>query len=246
MPTQRFYQTSIVLLMLMTGCGRSSSGPHTLAAPSLFNVDVVYDSSVQWDPAQLGRVWVTNPNLFLLKVTLVIHRYLSEENQPIAALSPQHVLNAGEVRREITVGVPLTCGTTYQRDLYLGGPWTKGDTLAELRNFLYAGGGLWTTAPCGQTPPAPPLVPQQPTCADERLTLIKLPYVPPAGLTHELGVVSTFTMGPATVTWGDGSSQAIFSTTHTRHGYPRGLGIVTVTVKTALGCSVSVRNEVEQ
>jgi hypothetical protein len=102
--------------------------------------------------------------------------------------------------------------------------------------------------PVDTAPPVPP--PPGPTpdpCVEEALTLTKQPNVPPSGATHTLGVVATFNIGPATISWGDGASQPILSGVVTTHAYVRAVsfGIRFITVTTARGCSATVRFEVE-
>jgi hypothetical protein len=102
--------------------------------------------------------------------------------------------------------------------------------------------------PTEVTPPPPPPPPPTPDpCIAEALTLTKQPNVPPSGATHTLGVIATFNIGPATISWGDGASQPILSGVVTTHAYDRAVsfGIRTITVTTASGCAASVKFEVE-
>jgi len=96
-------------------------------------------------------------------------------------------------------------------------------------------------------PPPPPPVPAPDPCIEEALTLTKQPNVPPSGATHKLGVIATFNIGPATISWGDGNSEPILSGVVTTHAYIRAVshGVVMPTVTTARGCSASVQFEVE-
>jgi hypothetical protein len=88
--------------------------------------------------------------------------------------------------------------------------------------------------PTTVTPPAPPTVPAPDPCIEEALTLTKQPRTPGAAT-----VIATFNIGPAVVSWGDGTSQPILSGVVTTHTYTKA-NDVTVTVTTARGCTASV------
>jgi hypothetical protein len=101
--------------------------------------------------------------------------------------------------------------------------------------------------PIGVTPPAPPPVPTPDPCIEEALTLTKQPYPGPSQPVHLRGVIATFNIGPATISWGDGTSEPILSGVVTNHDYAAarasGTVMVTLTVTTARGCSASVEFE---
>lgn len=229
-----------VVLLAALGCARQPSDRQPLTGPTPIDANVVYDSSVQWDATQLGRVVVENSGTSELKLTLIVWKYQNEDQQFPKAVSPVYTINPGAIV-PITVGLALECGSRYQRDLYTGGPYGSGVTLSDVSNSLYAApGALFVTPPCGQTPPVNP-PPVAPTCA--ALSLIRFPYPPAPDLLRTRSVQATFT-GSAIIAWGDGTSEPILSGVVTTHSYLQarqtGLILVTATVTTSQGCSASV------
>ena len=97
------------------------------------------------------------------------------------------------------------------------------------------------TPPTEVAPPPPPPPPPPPDpCIEEALTLTKQPT--PPGPSLKAAVIATFNIGPATISWGDGTSEPILSGVVTTHVYSQNPNpFATVIVTTARGCTASVK-----
>lgn len=167
-------RTSLVafaLAIAAIGCTQNTSKAGLLSPTAPTVQAVVYDSSVVWDAAQIGRVTVTNPRATPLTLTFMLWDYRSEFNQTSIAAAT-YVIAPGTTQ-VLTVGTQNPA-CKVQRDLYEG-KHAVGDTLNDLANFLYAGGGVMDTG-CKPTiiplpPIVPPVVPSPPSkCMDPKAT----------------------------------------------------------------------------
>ncbi len=166
---KRWILTVGLLSALTAACGGGSPLPTNLASPSpvvdmasagIFKPTMFTGctaKSIVWDPKVYGRVTVTNgstPCDFLF----VVWNANDYDNQ-INLAEAGHAFAPNETFT-LTLNYAITCGTRYQRDLYVGvKPSPAGQnryTESDLRNYMYAASGVFAYGPACDAPPPPP------------------------------------------------------------------------------------------
>lgn len=119
---------------------------------------IVAGAGLDFSTSQLGRVTVTNVDSVAHRFAFYVWDASDEVNQVLKARD-QRTIAPGETA-VITVGFEQTCGTKYQRDVYLDIPNYDGATTsAEVNNYFYGAPGVfWQTeaGKCDVTPEPPP------------------------------------------------------------------------------------------
>ncbi len=147
-----------MLLVISAACGAKPSQSSLISGPSPLDAAVVTADPYSFDSTQLGRVTLTNAHNTPIDYTLIVWRYVSDDDQVNKGQASYRLL-PGETRI-LTVGVEEQCGTTYQRSVSVGVagvPDANPFTMSDLRNYpLYTPGALWIEPACGLPPVTPP------------------------------------------------------------------------------------------
>jgi hypothetical protein len=156
-------------VMCLSACSSTSTAP-SIKVPALSTTAKATTKSspsvngVVFDPAQLGHVTINNTSDTTDRFTFIVWNATDPVNQVNVAQSTASIDAGGT--KDITVGFPETCGTKYQRDVYLNLPDNTGKyTLSDVGNYLFAAPGIfWVEASCD----IPPVVPTPPVllCQD--------------------------------------------------------------------------------
>jgi hypothetical protein len=118
-------------------------------------------TAVSWDKVQFGRATVTNLNPFPCDYTFIGWLVPPTGSQVNWGQASIRQLASGATA-VITVGGPMNCGQTLQRDIY-GGiaeiPGKNRFTASDVANYFVAGDERFTlTEACAQSSPPPPPV----------------------------------------------------------------------------------------